>query len=152
MLIQELGAPGLAFGWPNLGGACSEGKSIHHTLLKSYSPQIPSKSKDAIRYCLKSALMENGGKRRKIASTPRDRSAFRCNTDAVKRRWLIVGWFLAVFVWKFTGTPPDPERGPVYRSLVAVSQMTSPAMLLVLAAGIFVIWKQPWKRKPLAER
>ncbi len=68
------------------------------------------------------------------------------------RWWLIVGWFLSVFVWKFTGTSLDSERGFVYRCLEALSQMTSIAMLLVLAAGVVVIWKEPWKRKPLADR
>lgn len=70
----------------------------------------------------------------------------------IRRWWLIVAWFVVIFLWMFAATPPDPERGFIYHCLVALSQMTSIKMLLVLAAGVVVIWKQPWKRKPLAER
>jgi hypothetical protein len=69
-------------------------------------------------------------------------------------RWLlIVLWIAALFVWSLAFAPSKhPEFGFGYHSREALCQMTTPAKLLVLVVGTVVIWKQPWKRKPLAER
>ena len=70
------------------------------------------------------------------------------------KRWvLIVLWLVALFVWNLvTNDFHHPALGFGYRCLEALEQMTTPVHLLVFIAGVVVIWKQPWKRKPLEER
>ena len=70
------------------------------------------------------------------------------------KRWVfVVLWFVVQFAWNLlTSNPAHPDDNFVRWCLQAVSHMTSPAQMLVSIAAMIVIWKQPWKRKPLAER
>jgi len=70
------------------------------------------------------------------------------------KRWILVLlWFVTLFVWNLLANESrHPEFGFLYHCLEALSLMTTPAKILVFIVGVVVIWKQPWKRKPLAER
>jgi len=70
------------------------------------------------------------------------------------KRWiLVVLWFVALFVWNLiTKDSRHPELGLGYKCLESLSYMTSPMQILASVVALIVIWKQPWKRKPLAER
>jgi hypothetical protein len=71
----------------------------------------------------------------------------------MKRFGLVVLWFALQFVWNLiTKQAPDPDGGMVYRSLVAVSQMSSPVELIATIIAMVAIWKRVWQRKSLAER
>jgi len=70
------------------------------------------------------------------------------------KRWhLVLLWFGGQFAWNLImKAPPATDGGAVYRGLLALSQMTSGVALITTALVMVVIWKQPWKRKSLAER
>lgn len=69
------------------------------------------------------------------------------------RRWVVViAWFFVQFTWNLLTKSYDHERGAIYSALVAVGWMTAPIQLFVSAIVLFIIRKQPWNRKPLAQR
>jgi len=71
----------------------------------------------------------------------------------VKRWMLVLAWFALQFVWNFLTKPtPNPDGDFLYKCLVAIGAMTSPIELFGSLIAMVIIWKQPWKRKPLADR
>jgi hypothetical protein len=65
----------------------------------------------------------------------------------VRRWWLIVGWFVALYVWNLSsvwGAVPS-ESGELYVCVGALSPLTRPVEILLSAAVIVLILK--WKNR-----
>jgi hypothetical protein len=66
----------------------------------------------------------------------------------IRRWWLIVGWFVALYLWQLRGVHVVfPEASIAYIALATLGRLTAPVNILLSAAIIILIVKWKWRRQ-----